>query len=260
MKKGICFGSLPSSLPLRRRLELAKEFGIDGIEAPAFETQQEAEEVAEICADLGLEIHSVMGGTHWRLPLSATDEQMRQQGVEGIRHALHVAKWVGAECVLVVPAVVNEDVSYAAAWEISQKSIRELLPTAEELGVMMLIENVWNKFLLSPLEMRDYVDSFDHPLIGAYFDVGNIIAYGFPHHWIETLGSRIKRVHVKGFDANKHQFVPLLAGTIDWPRVVAALRGIGYDSYITAEVPPYKHFPETFIRHVAEALDAIVNA
>ncbi len=260
MKKGICFNSLPSSIPLRERLELAKEAGIEGIEIPQFETREQVEEVAEVARDVGIEVHSVMGGTHWKLPLSSTDEEMRQQGVEGIRRALHVASWAGADVVLVVPGVVNEDVSYAAAYELSRKSILELLPTAEELGVTMLLENVWNKFLLSPLEMRDFIDSFETPLVQAYFDVGNILLYGYPHQWIEILGERIKRVHVKDFDVNTRQFVPLLSGSVDWPRVANALRGIGFDSYVTAEVPGYRHAPEVFVRHVGMALEAIVNA
>ncbi|MBC7287943.1 MAG: sugar phosphate isomerase/epimerase [Armatimonadetes bacterium] len=260
MKKGICYACLPASLPPRERLELAKEAGIEGIEIPQFDTQEEVEQIAELAADVGIEIHSVMAGTHWRLPLSSADEQVREQGVEGVRQALYVAKWAGAPVVLVVPGVVTEDVSYAAAYEIAAKSIRELIPTAEELGVAMLLENVWNKFLLSPLEMRDFVDSFDTPLVQAYFDVGNILLYGFPHHWIEVLGQRIKRVHVKDFDVNTRQFVPLLSGSVDYPRVVNALRGVGYDSYLTAEVAGYKDYPEVFVRHVGMALHAIVNS
>jgi L-ribulose-5-phosphate 3-epimerase len=260
VKKGICFSSLPGSFPLRERLELAREVGIEGIEIPQFDTQEEVEQVAEVAGELGLEVHSVMGGTHWKLPLSSTDEDVREQAVQGINRALQVAKWSGAPVVLVVPGVVNDDVSYAAAYELSRKSINEILPTAEDLGVAMLLENVWNKFLLSPLEMRDFIDSFDTPLVQAYFDVGNILLYGYPHQWIEILGERIKRVHVKDFDVNARQFVPLLSGSVDWPRAANALRGIGYDSYVTAEVPGYRHAPETFVRHVGLALDAIVNA
>jgi len=260
VKKGICFSCLPGSLPLRDRLKLAKEAGIEGIEIPQFETQAQVEEVAAVAAELGIEVHSVMGGTHWQLPLSSTDEEVRLQGVEGIKRALQVAKWAGAPVVLVVPGVVNDDVSYAAAYELSRKSLYEILPVAEELGVAMLLENVWNKFLLSPLEMRDYIDSFETPLVQGYFDVGNILLYGYPHQWIEILGDRVKRIHVKDFDVNTRQFVALLTGSVDWPRVANALRGIGYDGYVTAEVPGYKHAPEIFVRQVGMALEFIVNA
>ena len=260
MKKGICFGCLPGSLPVRERLVQAKAAGIEGVEIGTFDTQKETEECAALCAEIGIEIHSVMAGSHWELPLSSTDEDVRTRGVEGIKHALHVAKWSGAPVVLVVPGVVSDDVSYTAAFEIARKSFNELMPTAEELGVAMLIENVWNKFLLSPIEFAQYIDDFKSPLLQGYFDVGNILAYGYPHQWIETLGKRIKRVHIKDFDVNSHQFVALLSGSLDWPRTVNALRGVGYDSYLTVEVGPYRFFPEVFIKHIGLALDAIVNA
>lgn len=260
MKKGICFSCLPGSMPLRDRLVLAREAGIEGIEIPQFETQAQVEEVAALAAELGIEVHSVMGGTHWQLPLSSTDEEVRLQGVEGIKRALQVAKWAGAPVVLVVPGVVNDDVSYAAAYELSRKSLYEILPTAEDLGVAMLLENVWNKFLLSPLEMREYIDSFETPLVQGYFDVGNILLYGYPHQWIEILGHRVKRIHVKDFDVNTRQFVALLTGSVDYPRVVNALRGVGYDGYLTAELAVYRQYPEQFVYDTAQHLQCIIDS
>jgi len=260
VKKAICYSSLPGKLSPRERLALAKEAGLDGVEIPSFETQKETEEVSALAQEIGLEVHSVMGGTHWQLPLSATDEQVRTQGVDGIRRALQVAKWSGADTVLVVPGVVNEDVSYAAAYEISRKSLAELLPTAEELGITMALENVWNKFLLSPLEMRDYIDAFNHPLIKAYFDVGNILIYGYPHQWIEILGERIVKVHIKDFNVSKRDFVPLLTGNVDFPRVVNALRGVGYNGYLTAELASYPQYPEQFVLDTGAHLQRIVNS
>lgn len=260
MKKAICYSSLPAKLSPRRKLELAREAGLDGIEIPSFETQKETEEIAGLAQEIGIEIHSVMGGTHWQLPLSCKDEDIRVKGVEGIEHAMHVAKWAGADTVLVVPGVVNEDNSYAASYELAQKSIRELLPTAEELGITMAMENVWNKFLLSPLEMRDFIDSFDHDLVQAYFDVGNILLYGYPHQWIEVLDDRIVKVHVKDFNVQKRDFVPLLTGSVDFPRVMNALRGVGYKGYITAELSTYPQFPEQFVLDTGAHLDCILKS
>ena len=256
----MCYGSVCPKLPHRERLQLAAEAGLDGVEIGQFETQAETEEVAAIAAEVGLEICSVMGGTHWQLPLSSTDEDVREKGVEGIKRALHVAKWAGTDVVLVVPGVVNDNVSYAAAYELSRKSLYEILPTAEELGVIIALENVWNKFLLSPIEFRDYIDDFDHPLIKAYFDVGNILLYGFPHQWIDILGERIVRVHVKDFSVETRQFVALLTGSVDYPRVVNALRGMGYDSYLTAELSPFRQFPEQFVRDTARHLECIIGS
>ncbi len=258
MKKAICYSSVLSSEDHRQRLSVVKDAGFDGIEAPQFDTIQEAEDVAGIANEIGLEIHSVMGGTHWQMPLSEPDEEARRRGVAGIEKALHQAAAMGAETVLVVPGVVNTDVSYEQAYEVSQKSIRELLPIAEELNIMMCLENVWNKFLLSPLEMRDYIDSFNSPLVQAYFDVGNILLYGYPEQWIKILGPRIKKVHIKDFNVGTGQFVGLLQGDVDYPKVMATFRSIGYDGYITAELSPYSQFPKQFVYDTAAQMDAIL--
>lgn len=261
MKKAIYFGSLPTKLSLRERFELAKQAGLQGVEIPSsYDSQQEVEELAATAAEVGIEIHSIMASTHWQFPLSSTDEEVRVKGVEGIRHALQVAQWAGANAVLVVPGVVNEDVSYAAAYEISRKSVQELIPAAEAVGVRMGMENVWNKFLLSPLEMRDWLDSFDHDLVCAYFDVGNILMYGYPHQWIEILGDRICKIHIKDFNYQKRDFVPLLTGNIDFPRVMNALRGVGYNDYLTAELASYPQYPEQMVLDTGAHLQLLLES
>ena len=259
MKKATCYGSLPANTSHQEWLQVHKDAGFDGVEIRQFETLEEAEEVAELAQDIGLEIHSVMGGTHWQLPLSSPDEEVRVKGVEGIERALKIASVAGAETVLVVPGVVSEEVSYATAYEISRQSIAELLPAAEELGITMCLENVWNKFLLSPLEMRDYIDDFNNPRVAAYFDVGNILLYGYPDQWIEILGSRIKKVHIKDFDVGSKQFVGLLQGSVDYPRVIRAFRDVGYDGYLTAELSSYPQFPKQFLYDTAAQLDCLLN-
>lgn len=260
MKKAIYYGSVMPSLSDAERMKLCADAGYDGVEIPQFATREQTESTAQAAADAGIEIHSVMCSTHWQSPLSSTDEEVRVKAVEGVKDALRVASWAGAKVVLVVPAVVNDDVSYAAAYELSRKSLNECLPTAEELGVTMALENVWNKFLLSPLEFRDYIDAFEHELIQAYFDVGNILLYGYPHQWIDILGERIVRVHVKDFDVNSRQFVALLTGSVDYPRVVNALRGVGYDGYLTAELATYRQYPEQFVIDTAQHLQCIIDS
>ena len=163
----------------------------------------------------------------------------------------------GADVVLLVPAVVNEQITYEEAWERSQPEIRELAKYAEEKQVTIAIENVWNKFLLSPIEFARFVDEIDSPWVQAYFDVGNIVLYGYPEHWIRSLGSRIRRVHVKGFRRKDFSFVYLLEGSIDWKAVMQAFRDIGYDGYVTAEMPPYPTIPEQMVYDTARHLDAI---
>lgn len=150
--------------------------------------------------------------------------------------SLQNARDCGADAVLLVPAVVNPQVMYRDAYERSQREIRKLLPLAEKLKVVIAVENVWNKFLLSPIEFARYVDEFNSPFLRAYFDVGNIVLYGYPQDWIRTLGARIVKVHVKGFDARKMQFVALREGTIDWPEVRRALKEVGYKGFVTAEI------------------------
>ena len=260
VKKAICYGSLPAKKSDKQRAELAKEAGLDAVELHQYPTIAEAEKVAGIVREAGLEIASVMCMTHWGSPLSSTDEEVRTKGVTGVAEALRQAQAIGTDVVLVVPGVVTEDVSYKAAYENSRRSLGELLPVAEETGVTMALENVWNRFLLSPLEMRDFIDSFGSPLVAAYFDVGNILLYGYPHHWIEALKKRIKRVHIKDFDTNTRQFVGLLQGSVDYPRVMAALRGVGYHGYITAELSAYGQYPEQFVRDTAAQLEQIVKS
>ncbi|RKY67851.1 MAG: sugar phosphate isomerase/epimerase, partial [Candidatus Latescibacterota bacterium] len=140
---------------------------------------------------------------------------------------------------------------------------RELAPVAEQLKVAVCVENVWNKFLLSPLEMRDFVDAVDSEYVGVYFDVGNVIPMGYPEHWIQILGKRIKRVHFKDFRRNVGTldgFVDLLEGDVNWPEVMAALRRIGYNSYATAEmIPPYTHHPEALVCNTSRSMDYILK-
>jgi len=261
VKTGIYFGSLPARLSLDERFKLAKQAGLAGVEIPSdYETSGQVEEIRVAAEANGIELHSIMASSHWQWPLSSTDEAVRAKGVEGIRHALQVAKWAGARVVLVVPGVVSADVSYAAAYEIASKSIAELIPAAEEVGVVMALENVWNKFLLSPLEFRDFIDSFSSPLVKAYFDVGNILLYGFPHQWIEVLGKRIAKIHIKDFNVGNRTFVPLLTGDVDYPRTINALRGIGYNDYLTAELAGYPQYPEQMVLDTGAHLKRILES
>ena len=203
--------------------------------------QAEAEEARAASEKTGLLIHSVMNSDHWRFPLSSADPEVVKKSVAGMETSLRNAKLWGAGTVLLVPAVVNAETSYAQAWTRSQQVIRErILPLAAELKVVVAIEEVWNKFLLSPLEMARYVDEFKSPWVKAYFDVGNVVFYGFPQDWIRTLGPRIVRLHLKDFKLDRSKGVfewkNLGEGDIDWPAVRQALTDIGYDGYMTTEI------------------------
>jgi hexulose-6-phosphate isomerase len=260
LKKAMTLGSLPPEMSLQEKFQLAADAGLDGLELTGVAEQGQAEDARASADGAGIEIASVMATTHWQLPLSSTDEAVRVEGVRGVEESLKVADWAGTDTVLVVPGVVDEDNQYHAALDLAAKSVRELLPVAEDLGVTIALENVWNKFLLSPVEMRDFIDQFDSEHVAAYFDVGNILLYGYPVHWIEVLGERIVRVHVKDFNTESRTFVPLLTGSVDYPRVINALLGIGYDGWLTAELARYPQVPEQFVHDTSRHLQWIIDS
>ena len=182
-----------------------------------------------------------MNMDHWRLPLSSADPDVVSRSVQGMETSLRNAALWGADTVLLVPAVVDAATPYRQAYERSQRVIRErLLPMARDLKVIIAVEEVWNKFLLSPMEFARYVDEFDSPWLKAYFDVGNVVLYAFPQDWIRTLGSRIVKIHLKDFNFDRRNgrftWKNIGEGDIDWPEVRRALNDIGYRGYVTTEV------------------------
>jgi L-ribulose-5-phosphate 3-epimerase len=241
LKKAVYVSMLPKELGYLERFQMALDVGFEGIEIGTVTDAAVAAEIAEASKKTGLKIHSVMNADHWRYPLSSADPEVVTKSVAGMEASLRNAKLWGADAVLLVPAVVNAEISYKDAWTRSQKVIKErILPLAQELKVIIGMEEVWNKFLLSPLEMARYVDEFTSPWVKAYLDVGNMLFYGFPQDWIRTLGKRIVRVHVKDFklDRGKGQFSwkNLGEGDVDWPEVRKALGEVGYEGWITTEI------------------------
>lgn len=264
IRKAVELSMLPNSLGILERFQLAKDAGFEAIECPTTPEPARAEEILAASRKAGLPIHSVMNQEHWRSPLSSSDPAVVEKSMEGMRTSLHNAKLWGADTVLLVPAVVNADTPYAAAWERSQRQIRKLVPLAGELKVIIGIEEVWNKFLLSPLEMARYVDEFQTPWIRAYFDVGNIEIWGYPQDWIRTLGKRIVKLHIKDFTFKNDptikkrtaDFVPLLEGEIDWKAVHAALADIGYQGTATVEL---NGGDGEYLKEVNRRFDRILN-
>jgi len=258
MKKGICLGSVPGK-SLAERFKLAKEAGFDGIEIGPLSNDEERKEHKSLADDLGLEIHSIMNQVHWSLPLTDPDPEVRKKSVQGMITSLDTAQAVSADAVLLVPAVVNEDVPYDVAYERSQAEIRPMIKEAEARNVLITVENVWNKFLLSPLEFARYVDEFESDYVQAYFDVGNIVIFGYPEQWIRVLGKRIKKVHIKGFNANERRFTYLIEDcTIDWNAVMESLHEVGYDDYMTAELPVNRDDPERTVYNINKDMDRII--
>ncbi len=241
LKKAVYVSMLPKELSYRDRFQLAIDVGFEGIEISTITDAAVAAEIKEASARTGLRIHSVMNADHWRFPLSSADPEVVTKSVAGMEASLRNAKLWGADAVLLVPAVVNAETSYKDAWTRSQSVIGErILPFARDLKVVIGIEEVWNKFLLSPLEMARYVDEFASPWVKAYLDVGNMLFYGFPQDWVRTLGSRIVRIHVKDFQLDrangKFAWKNLGEGDVDWPEVRKALGEVRYEGWVTTEI------------------------
>jgi hexulose-6-phosphate isomerase len=242
IRKSILISMLPKDLPYAGRFAIARDAGFEAVEMQTIARPEEAAEIREAAGKTGLRVHSVMNMDHWRLPLSSADPDVVNRSVQGMETSLRNAALWGADTVLLVPAVVDAATPYRDAYQRSQRVIRErLLPMARDLKVIIAVEEVWNKFLLSPVEFARYVDEFESPWLKAYFDVGNVVMYAFPQDWIRTLGPRIAKIHLKdfSFDRSNGRFTwkPIGEGDIDWPEVRRALRDIGYAGYVTTEVP-----------------------
>ncbi len=251
-------GGLEATLPVDEAMAQAKELGFDAIELGIASqgvlthqaTQAQCEQIVAKAKKLGIEIAGVASGESWGSSPSDDDPAVRARIVDFTKKALQVARWLGTDAYLFVPGAVDvfflensPVVPYDVCYERAKDAVSQLAPTAQKLGVTLAIENVWNKFLLSPLEMRDFIDSFRSKSVGSYFDVGNVLLTGYPDQWIRILGKRIARVHVKDFKkcvGTAEGFVDLLEGDVDFEAVKAALGEIGYDGYVTAEMLPYQ--------------------
>ena len=236
-------GRVQTVLSYLDRFALARDAGFDAVEMQTISRNEEAAEIREASEKTGLRIHSVMNADHWRFPLSSGDRDVVNRSVAGMDTSLRNAALWGADTVLLVPAVVDPTTSYRDAWTRSQEVIRRrLLPLAQELKVIIAVEEVWNKFLLSPLEVARYVDEFDSPWLKAYFDVGNVVFYGYRQDWIRTLAARIVKVHLKDFQLDRPNgrftWRNIGDGDIDWLAVHRAFADIGYRGYVTTEVAP----------------------
>jgi hexulose-6-phosphate isomerase len=258
IRKAVEFSMLPKELSVLERFQIARDAGFTEIECPTTPDPAQAEEILAASRKADLHIHSVMNAEHWRSPLSSADPAVVEKSLDGMRTSLRNAKLWGADTVLLVPAVVNPETTYAQAWERSQIQIRKLIPLAEELKVIIGIEEVWNKFLLSPLEFARYIDEFKSPWIRAYFDIGNVAIQAYPQDWIRALGKRIVKLHVKDFSFKKRvaEFTPLLEGEIDWRAVHAALADIGYQGVATVELAGGD---AAYLKEVSRRFDRILD-
>lgn len=279
MKKAISVWSFPGDWPLEKKLAVSCDAGFAGFEIDLTDdgpvnlksTPEELRAVRRKIEAAGLQISGLASGLYWGANAASADGGTRQRAAHILQHQIRCAHELGVGSVLVIPGTVGVDfipgaevVPYETAYGRARDFLKAALPEAERARVTLCVENVWNKFLLSPLEMRTFIDELGSEAAGSYFDVGNALLTGYPEHWIDALGKRIRRVHFKDFRRNVATvdgFCDLLSGDVNWPAVMQALRGIGYDGWIAAEmippVPFYKHCPEVLIHNTSRAMDAI---
>jgi len=257
IKKGVLLGMLPKQLSYADRFKMARDVGFEAVQAYTTPDQHEAEEIKKAADDAKIKIDSVMNMAHWEYPLSSSDPAVVEKSLDGMRTSLRNAKLWESYSVLLVPAVVNPQTSYHDAWTRSQTQIRKLIPLARESGVVIAVEEVWNKFLLSPLEFARYIDEFKSPWVKVWFDVGNVVLYGYPQDWIRTLGRRIVELHLKDFKRleDGYKWVNLGDGDINWPEVRKALAEIGYSGAATTEL---EGGDEAYLRDVSKRVDRLV--
>lgn len=279
MKKSINIWSFDPALNMRQKFELAKQAGFDGIEVELAEagavslesTPAQLKEVKALAADNGLQLSGLATGLYWGANAASADAGNRAKADAILQRQIEVANHLDLDAILVVPGAVGVDfipnceiVPYEAAWERASAFVAKAIRAATAAKVAICIENVWNKFLVSPREMKAFVDQFDSPFVRSYLDVGNTLLTGYAEDWVRTLGSRIGRIHFKDFRRNVGTvdgFCDLLSGDVNWPAVTAAIKEVGYTGWIAAEmIPPlpmYKYATDVLIHNTSRAMDAI---
>ncbi len=234
--KSLKFGMISEGNSIEEKLAIAKKAGFDSVEPNTIYERKTVDEFRKGAETVGIGIDAIVCDKHWSHPLSDPDPAIVKVTMDSMRTSMENAKALGGDMVLLVPAVVKSDVMYADCWTRSIHHIQELAKIAEDMDIMIGIENVWNKFLLSPLEAREYIEEINSPYVRFWLDVGNMVLFGFPQDWIRTLDELIARVDVKDFKRDGFQFVNLGEGSVEWPEVMKAFDEVGYEGVFAAEV------------------------
>ena len=282
MKKSISYRSFPGGLAGEKDIgqcfEEAKQAGFEAVELCCGDrgqlslkaTEKQCAQIRARAEGAGVEIASLASDIYWNYNLASARVTDRNRAEQATKRMLQIAQWLGTDALLFVPGVVDvflhpsaEVIPYDIVLARAKQGMKRLLKTAEQHEVTLAVENVWNSFLLSPIEMRDFVDSFHSEYVGACFSVGNVVPFGYPAQWIRILGKRIRRVHFKDFKRAVGMldgFCDLLEGDVDWPSVMKALGAVGYNGCCTAEMtPPYAWHPMVRIENTSRAMDAILG-
>lgn len=269
--KSICSMVFPKGTPLEEKLGRARDAGFQAIELrwgdeiPLEADRDTVRRSADLARKAGVAVACLWASSAVQAnPLNSPDPAVRAKGVDALRRAVEVSSWLGCGAILVVPGRLGSgarfQVGYQDTWDRTTAELRKAVPYAERAKVTLCMENVWNKFLVSPMEMRAFVDQFRSPSLQVQFDIGNVMQFGYPQDWILTLGPRIKRVHLKDFKLSSRSaqgtFVPLMEGDVDWKEVMAALVKVGYRGFLSPEVGPDPNDPD--LRKLSATVDKIL--
>lgn len=272
MIKSISYWSFPAGMKLKEIFQLAKDCGYEAVEltlegkGAEISMDSKADEIKRIKAlaeSMDIQTPTFATGLYWSEPMILDGGKINKTGLDICKKSLKFAGIIGATTALTIPCTVTPDLPYDLAYTKSVEVLKRLAPEAEKAGVSIGVEYVWNKFLLSPLEFRSFLDEIGSPMVKAYFDVGNVMAQGYPDQWIRILGDRISAIHFKDFKrsiADLDGFVDLLEGDVPWDAVMKALKSIKYDGAVTAEMmPPYQHFPQRLLQATSDSMDYILG-
>ena len=277
MKKGISIWSF-GDMPLSEAFVLAKSAGFEGVElalnltgeASLESSEKDFLEIKKKADDAGISLYSVACGLYWDYSITSDDAKIRAKAEDIVKREIDMASALGCESCLVIPGTVCADfvnpnliVDYQTAYDRSLEAFTRLKGYAESAKVEIALENVWNKFLTSPIEMKEFIEKIGSDYVGSYFDVGNVMYNGYPEHWIRILGNKIKKVHFKDYRkvaGGLHGFVDLLAGDVNYPAVMDAFKEIGYDGWVSAEmIPNYSTYNDALIYNTSLAMDKILG-
>lgn len=274
MKKGISMWTFSDRSP-EICFALARKYGFDGVEVALGEngpvrydsTKEELEAYKKTAQEYGIEFYGVVCDDCWGYPLTSDDPAIRKRGEEIVIRQLEVASILGCDTILVLPGVVQgfselPVVPYDVVYDRALEALKRLAPYAEKYNVNIGLENVWNKFLLSPMEMRDFIDKVGSPKVKSYFDVGNVVVNGFPEQWIRILGDRVAKVHFKDFKRSigtLDGFVDIGDGDVNYAAVMQALGDVGYDDWCTAEVFDANGDMDRVLSVNSDAMDKILG-
>lgn len=278
MKKGINQWAFPTSVTFRDIFELTRKYGFQGLELcpdaegpfPLRPKKELVQELRSLSQDTGITIRSLATGLFWKYNLASPDSSRREKAKDVIQALVDLAYELSVPSVLIIPGYVHvpwdpssELVPYGDVLKRAKEGLQEVLPYAQSAGVTLALENVWNECFLSPLEFASFLDSFESPFVRAHFDTGNVVLFGYPEHWIATLGKRIATVHVKDFKkavGTLAGFCLPLEGDVHWPEVMRALQNIPYNDYLIAEfIPPYRYSTEALLANLSYNMDILIE-